>query len=456
MKGKIKTPLNRRQFIGASSVIAAAGALQQPVPALGKSSRPAVLGGEPVKADAFPRWPVFDSTDEDGLMAVLRSGKWGRGGGSNVTKFEERFARLMGARYCLATANGTSALLASVNALGIGPGDEVIVPPYTFVATINIVLACHALPVFIDTNAETFQIDATKIEAAINERTAAIVAVHLGGSTFDVDAVREIAGKHRLPVIEDSCQSHLAEWRGRRTGSFGATGSFSFQASKNLNSGEGGAILTSDEALIEKCYAFHNNSRGNRQAGADFSYGAPGLNLRMTEFQASILMTQMARLEAQSRVREANARYLTAALREAPGLTPASMHDGCTRNAYHLFMMSYNLEEFAGLSRSGFLKALAAEGIAASGGYSPLNKEPFLANAFASRGFQALYSKERLAKWKRDNHTPANDRLCASAVWFTQNMLLGPRRDMDQIVDGVSKIRQHAAELKQALESGAA
>lgn len=385
-------------------------------------------------------------------MDVLRAGKWSRGNGRNVNSFEDAYARLMGAKHCLAAANGTSALLTSLAALEIGPGDEVIVPPYTFVATINVILARHAMPVFVDTDPETFQIDARKIEAAITPRTVALMPVHLGGNAADVDAVMAIARKHNLSVIEDACQSHLAEWRGRRVGTFGTTGCFSFQASKNLNSGEGGAILTNDPALLEKCFAFHNNSRSRVTAGTtNFSYAAAGLNLRLTEFQGALLLAQMTRLEAQAKLRDQNAQHLTELLREIPGILPARSYDGCTRNAYHLYMFRYRKEQFADLPRADFLKALRAEGIPASGGYAPLNKEPFLKNTFQSRGYQTVYGKERIARWEERNHCPANDQLCEEAVWFTQNMLLGAREEMEQIAEAIGKIQAHAGGLKTLL-----
>jgi len=227
------TGVSRRRLLSAGSLMAGSAAvvsLGTPV-ARASTEKPALLGGNPVKPDRFPAWPVFDAIEENTVVDVVRSGKWGRGGGTRALKFEQQFAELMNARHCLATSSGTAALLTSLNALGIGPGDEVIVPPYTFVACVNVILMCHALPVFVDTDPETFQIDAGKIEAAITERTAAIMAVHLGGSTFDVDAVQAVAHKHKLAILEDSCQSHLAEWRAHRTGSFGAAGCFSFQAS---------------------------------------------------------------------------------------------------------------------------------------------------------------------------------------------------------------------------------
>jgi len=169
---------------------------------------------------------------------------------------------LTGARFCLATANGTSALFASLNALRVEPGDEVLVPPYTFVATINVVLRQYALPVFVDTDAATFQMDARQIESAVTPRTRAIIPVHLGGNACDLAAILPIAARRNIPVIEDDCQAHLTEWRGRKVGAWGQAGCFSFQASKNPNSGEGGAVLCNDEELRDRCFAFHNNGTG--------------------------------------------------------------------------------------------------------------------------------------------------------------------------------------------------
>jgi dTDP-4-amino-4,6-dideoxygalactose transaminase len=277
--------------------------------------------------------------------------------------------------------------------------------------------------------------------------------VHLGGGAADLDTILEIGRRRGIPVVEDACQAHLAEWRGRKVGTLGTCGCFSFQASKNLNSGEGGAILSDDEALIEACYRFHNNSRGRRNTGADFSYRNTGANLRMTEFQAALLVAQMSRLEPQSRTRDANAQYLTTLLQQIPGIAPARMYPGCTRNAWHLYMFRYDAGRFAGLPRAAFLKALAAEGIPASGGYSPLNTQPFLDDAISGRGFTAIYSQARLASWRETNRCPANDRLCSEAVWLTQTQLLGDRTDMDDIAEAVRKVQAHAPELAKASSS---
>jgi dTDP-4-amino-4,6-dideoxygalactose transaminase len=445
----MKSPLDRRRFLATSAATTAA--LSAGSGSGAEQDRPALLGGKPIRRERFPGWPQVNEQDEKNVLDVLHSGRWFRGVGECVNRFESAYAQLNGAKHCVATANGTSALITSLAAIGIGPGDEVIVPPYTFIATINSVLMHYILPVFVDTDPETMQIDARKIEAAVTERTAAIMPVHLGGNVADMDAILSVAQKHKLPVIEDACQAHLAEWRGKKVGTLGTTGCFSFQVSKNLSSGEGGAILTSDPDLAERCYAFQNNNLARRATGYRSAFlGGRGANLRMTEFQGNLLLSQMTRLEQQSRTRDQNAAYLTSMLREIPGILPAKQYEGCTRNAYHLYMFRYQSDRFGGLPRSRFLQALSAEGIPCSGGYSPLNKEAFLPAALTSKGFRRIYPKEVLDRWEERNRCPANDRLCQEAVWFTQPMLLGSRSDMDQIAAAVWKVHANAEALRQA------
>ena len=433
----------RRGFLVTAPLAGAALAADSP------GDRPAILGGAKAHPAPFPSWPVFDQSEERAILDTLRGGKWYRGNGKNVARFEEAYAQLTGARTCLATANGTSSLITSLNAMGIEPGDEVIVPPYTFIATVNAVLKQYALPIFVDTDPATFQMDAQKLEAAITPRTRAIVPVHLGGNVCDLAAIIPIAARHSVPVLEDACQAHLAEWRGRKVGTFGLAGCFSFQASKNLNCGEGGAILTDNEDLRERCYAFHNNGSGLRP-NSNFTYTSAGCNLRMPEFQAALLLAQMTRIEAQARTRAENASYLTSMLQEIPGIAPARMYDGCTRNAYHLYMFRYFKQHFAGLPRSAFLKALAAEGVPASGGYTPLNTQPFLKDTLHTRGYQRIFSAKEIAAWDERNRCPANNGLCEEAVWFVQTMLLAPRQSMEQIAGAIRKIQKHAGALAKA------
>src|SRR5260370_263045 len=294
--------VTRRNFLAAAS---ASGVALNAAPV---TERPAALGGKKVRTEPFPSWPKFDEREERAILDTLRSGKGYRGRGQCVKRFEGAYAQLTGAKRCLGTANGTAALFVSLNVLGVEPGDEVIIPPYTFIATANVVLRQHALPVFVDSDPETFQIDHRKIEAAINDRTRAIMPVHLGGNVSDIDAIAAIAKKHAIPLIEDACQAHLAEWRGRKAGTYGDAGCFSFQASKNLNCGEGVAILFREEDLRERGYAFHNNGSGFRAIGSDFTYVSSGQNLRMPEFQAALLLAQMTRRNDQTRTRGENGR----------------------------------------------------------------------------------------------------------------------------------------------------
>ena len=442
--------MQRRNFlkktVAGTAGLSLGGPMAFSIGAANGPGKPALLGGSPIRTQEFPSWPVIQDNDEKAWMQVLQAKRWFRMNGDSVNRFEKEFAKLMGSKDCLATANGTSSLLTSLNALGVGPGDEVIVPPYTFVATINVVLLQYGLPIFVDTDPETFQMNARKLEDAITEKTRCIVPVHLGGNSSDMDAILTIAKKHKLPVIEDACQAHLGEWRGKRLGTWGDAGCFSFQVSKNLSSGEGGAIISNNSELIDRCFSFHSNG-AERKRTSGFSYRFKGTNVRMTEFQGALLLQQMTRLDEQSRIREQNAAYLTAQLKQIPGIQPAKSYAGCTRNAYHLFMLRYDKERFAGLPRSRFLAALEAEGIPCSAGYSPLNKEPFLKETLYSRGYMAIYSRERIDQYLKRNECLENDRLCQEAVWFTQNMLLGTRRDMDQVVDAIRKLNHHAGEL---------
>ena len=270
--------------------------------------------------------------------------------------------------------------------------------------------------------------------------------MHLGGSACDLDTILPIGARRGIPVVEDACQAHLAEWRGRKVGTYGQAGCFSFQASKNLNCGEGGAILCNDEDLFERCYRFHNNGTGLKRI-PNRSYDSSGANLRMPEFQAALLTAQMARIEAQAATRTSNATYLTSMLNQITGIAAARMYDGCTRNAYHLYMFRYDKSQFAGLPRSAFLKALAAEGIPASGGYRPLNAEPFLNEALNARGYKRLFPAKTLSEWHERNRCPVNDRVCEEAVWFSQYILLAPRKSMELIADAIRKIQVSADRL---------
>lgn len=437
--------MNRRKFL-ATSAVASVGfsvfGADSPKVSL-PSSRPAILGGNPVRTTAWPAWPVFDETEDAAMLKALRSGKWFRGSGTQVVAFEKAYAQRAGAKHCVATSSGTTALLTTLGALNIGPGDEVILPPYTFVATYNVITMHYALPIFVDIDIATSQLDAEKIEAAITPNTKAIIPVHLGGNCCNMDRILEIAKKHNIPVIEDACQSHLAKWRGKMVGTWGTAGCFSFQASKNLNSGEGGAILSNDEDFANLCLGFQNQGTTK---GAKFEHQfTRGANLRMTEFQGALLQAQMTRIEEQAKRRTENAKYLESMLKEIPGIQPQQSYPGCTRNAYHLFAFRYDGAHFDGLSRDKFIHALSREGIECGGGYVHMPKGAHVQNLLGNRHYQRLYPKEALERFAANCECPQNKALCAVNVRFTQNQLLGPRNDMNQIVEAIRKIQANAA-----------
>jgi perosamine synthetase len=444
----VPSNITRRHFVGAASAAAAASSAP---PAFASGERPAVLGGKPARTGTIPRWPIFDQREEKALIEVVRSGAWNRGRGKKAPEFEEAWAKLTGAKACVTTVNGTNALFTSLNVLGVKAGDEVLVSPFTFVATINVIVRQHALPVFVDTDPETFQLDPRNMEPLVNERTRAIMPVHIGGSAADMDGVLAVARKHKLAVIEDAAQAWTAQWKNRNVGLWGDCGCFSFQASKNINAGEGGAIISNDAGLIERCDSFHNQGRLSRGPAAEFSYHLSGSNLRLTEFQAAVLLVQLTRFQEQQERREANAAYLAGMLRDVPGIRPAKMYDGCTRNAWHLFMIHYDKAQFADMPRAKFLKALNAEGVPFGAGYSSLRNMAFLRGIAQDRAYKAIFPAGRLAKWEKDTfNLPDNDRVCEEHAWCGQAALLADRGTMEQMAEGFRKVQKNAAQIAKA------
>jgi len=412
---------------------------------------PAVLGGQKLRTKGWPEWPMWNpATDEEQVLKVLRSGVWSRAG--VVTEFETKYAKAIGAKRCLAVVNGTNALITALVQQGIGGGDEVIVPPYTFIATVVAILQTGAMPIFVDSDPETFQIDHKKIEAKITPRTRAIMPVHILGLPADMIKIMAIARKHNLIVVEDACQAWLAEIDHKKMGTFGNAGCFSFSNSKNIPIGEGGAIVSDDEAFMDRCYSYHNYGNPYGTAIGEVGSGTiiAGTKLRMTEYQAAIGLAQLKRLEAQTTKRNENAAYLKSQIKKIPGILPYKLNENVTRASFHLFPFRYKKEEFKGLSRADFLKALDAEGIPCSSGYTPLNKMAYLENVLKTKNFKLMYPSEMLdyKKYMERNQCPANDQLCEEAVWFGQNMLLAEKSDMDDIAAAIDKIHKNADKIK--------
>ena len=450
----MENKLNRRDFISTASVAGAGltiGLSSFTSASAGITTKPAILGGTKAHKDVFPSWPVIDQTEEKAIVDVLQSKKWCRLGSTKVDNFESEYKKLNGAKHCLATSSGTNALYSILGALDIGPGDEVIIPVYTFIATYNVVVLNYALPVFVDTDIESFQIDANKIEAAITKQTKVIMPVHIGGSPANLDQILDIGSKYKIPVIEDACQAHLAEWKGKKVGTYGLAGAFSFQGSKNLNAGEGGAILTNDESFAQTCYNFHNQGQGGRVTGFNPGSGTRGTNVRLSEFQGGLLLAQMARIVDQANRRSENADYLTKMLSEIQGITPAKLYEGTTRSAYHLYMFRYDKAHFAGLSRAKFLEALVKEGVPCSNGYGKINKDAYVTGLAKNKHYLSIYGEKTMNQWLERSQCPQNDKLTEEqSVWFFQNMLLGTKTDMEQIAEAIRKIQKFAGEISKA------
>ncbi len=407
----------------------------------------AIIGGSPVRTKGWPEWPMWDpKTDEERVIKVLRSGIWSRG--KVVAEFEEKWAETIGTKRCLATTSGTQALITALRQLNVGAGDEVIVTPYTFIATIDAILINGAMPVFVDTNPATSQIDADKIEEKITSRTTTILPVHILGLPADMVKIMSIARKNNLAVLEDACQAWLAEIDNKRVGSWGDAGCFSFQNSKHIPIGEGGAIVSDNEEFMDRCFSFHNFGRPHGKVVGTVSgeYVILGSKCRTTEYQAAIGLAQLKRLEGQTKIREENAKYLRSKIKDIPGILPYELSENATRAVFHIFPFRYKKEAFHNLSRSKFLEALEAEGIPCSGGYKPLNNMPYLKDAFQSKNFQKVYPKEMLDfdGYVERNQCPQTDQLCKEAVWFRQSMLLGSKSDMNDIAMAIEKIHKNA------------
>jgi dTDP-4-amino-4,6-dideoxygalactose transaminase len=396
----------------------------------------ALHGGTPVRTTPFTSWPIWDAREEQALLRALHSGEWGIGG-SETEAFEAELAAVVGVTHSLTVTTGTSALVAALRACGVGYGDEVIVPPYTFVATATACLLAGALPVFADIDPLTYTLDPAAVEACITPRTRAIMPVHIGGYPADMDRLLEVGRRHGLRVIEDAAQAIGARWRDRSVGSIGDMGSFSFQSSKNINSGEGGALTTNDAELHQQAWSYKNC--GRTPGGLWYQHDVLGDNLRLSQFQAAILRAQLTRLEEQAELRLTNGGYLCAGLRALGGIEPQPEDARVTRHGFHLVIARYNAEAFSGWSRARFIEALRAEGIPCAQGYVP------------------IYQAEGVRQGSADLHKamgstpaaidcPVAVRVCAEeSIWIgSQSVLLGTQQDMDDILTAIEKIRAAA------------
>jgi dTDP-4-amino-4,6-dideoxygalactose transaminase len=398
-------------------------------------NRLAILGGAPARrADDIP-WPVAGAEEKDALARVVDSGAWGIGG-AEVPRFEATFAALHGARHGVCVTSGTVALRLALLAAGVRAGDEVLIPAYTFQATASAVVEVNAVPVCVDVDEDTRTMDPGDVERAISERTRFLMPVHVSGLPADMDGLLDVARAHGLTVIEDAAQAHGARHRLGGVGTMGAAGCFSFQSSKNLSGGEGGMVVTNDDAMADRLRALRNCGRFPDSAASE---RLPAGNYRMTEFQAAVLSCGLARLPDQMARRDAAAARLAGRLADVPGINPIVPPGYVSRCAWHLFMFRYDPAVY-GVPRDIYLRALDAEGVAASAGYTTPVGVLSLMRDDARGPFSASIGRRRSC--------PSAERLCSSeGAWLYQKLLLGSTSDVDGIANAFEKVYALRAQL---------
>jgi dTDP-4-amino-4,6-dideoxygalactose transaminase len=392
--------------------------------------RLALFGGPPAVDSPAPLWPFFDNSDREALSAVLDTRVWG-GYHEAVAELERRFAAFHGAEYGIALANGTVSLEIALTAAGIKPGDEVIVPPITFVASATAVARVGAIPVFVDIDPQTIDLNADLVEQSITDRTRAIVAVHFAGHPVDLDRLVPLCDQHKLFLIEDCAHAHGASWNEQRVGSFGSFGSFSFQASKNMTAGEGGILITSDPELAERARSISN--QGRRTGGAWYEHPSLGTNARLTGFQAVLLLNQLERLPEQLATRMERAKYLRSRLEGIEGLipTPHTLDERVTIHGYHLFSMRYEAARWGDVPREKVVEALQAEGVPVTPGYP----HPIYRNSVFQQHPTIVRS------------CPEAEGYCESSMWLPHNALLASEYWLDQVVMALNRVRNSVSEL---------
>lgn len=389
-------------------------------------ARLAIRGGTPAARISASLRPDF-AEEETRLLQVLRSGVWG-GYSEAVGEFESRFGNYIGGN-CISVANGTVSLEAALRCEGIGPGDEVIVPPYTFMATASAVLQVGALPVFVDIERETLNIDPERFASAITPHTRAVIPVHFAGHPANMDPILDTARRHGVVVIEDAAHAHGGEHKGRRLGSLAEWGSFSFQQSKIMTSGEGGCLITNDERRAADARSYCN--QGRIAGGAWYDHHALGTNLRLTGFQAAVLLAQLERLDAQTAARDVNARALRNAMLDMPAVEPLCPAGYCTRHALALFLFRFDSGN-TGVDKSLFEAALKAEGVPVMETYP-----------------RPLYGNPMFEKWPfRNTGCPVAEAGCAEIVTLPFSLLNAGAAAIQQTVGAMEKVLDNIDELR--------
>ena len=410
-------------------------------------ARLAINGGKPVRAKSakWPSWPVHDEDDVKLLTAITRSDRWSYDGPVEW-EFAKNFAAYHKSKFGLCCANGTVGIQLALEALDIGAHDEVIVPGLTWQATAAAVLDVNAIPVLVDVEPDTWCLDLEKAEAAITRKTKAIIVVHLYGCMTGLTKLKRLCKRKGLYLIEDCAHQHGAFWKAQGVGTIGDIGSFSFQESKVLSSGEGGFNTCQDKRLFERLYSLRNCGRGYLD---DMTNTIQSGNYRLTEWQAGMLAGGLRRLDKQVKLRDANAQYLNGLLAQIPGVEPMRRRKEITQASYFnfAFRLDWSKLKAKGLSNAQFAAALALETwLGFEPPYEPLNK----------CGLYKPHTKRRHKVnpdyWKRIDPKRFSLPVCTDAhdksgVCVHHRALLGTKKDMDSIADAVAKVVENMGEI---------
>jgi len=417
-------------------------------------ARLAINGGTKCVAEPVePKWPIVDERDVEHAAQVVRAGRggWCRLGldDGEVSTFEREWAAYHDARYCLAVNNGTVAIECALAGLGLKPGGEVIVPALTFVASASGVLMARGIPVFADVIPETCQIDPDDVERKVTKRTRGVIVVHYAGYPVDLTRIKEVAERHGLFVLEDCAHAHGTEWEGRKVGAIGDVGTFSFQGSKSLTCGEGGAIVTDRQDVYEACWAYHHIGRA---LSADkYQHETVGPNLRLSELQAAILRTQLEKLQDQTKRRMRTAAALAKGLKDIPGIQPLKEDKRITQRGYYFYVLRLD-EQAWGVPKERFIAAFNAEGGRLFSGYGCTVYElpVFANNSYDATGWPVAKGKGlgRVVDYKGVKCPNAERIAHHEHLTFSNHNLLYPEF-AGQTLAILRKLRENRADLQQ-------
>ncbi len=414
----------------------------------------AILGGPKTRTESYPAWPVWDQRDLDAVTEVVKSGHWGGYPypGPKTAEFARKFAELQGGGFAVAMANGTVTMEVALRAAGIGWGDEVLVPAYTFQATAAAPMSAGAIPVIVDVDPGNYCLDPKAAEKAVTPKTRAIIPVHLGSQMADMDAIMVLAEKHDLIVVEDCAHAHGARWNGRGAGTIGHFGSFSLQSSKILTSGEGGVLLCRTEELARNVMAVIDCGRGHQGEGGSESGPSPlmGGNFRMTELQSALALVGLQRFPEQAREREQMAAYMDEALSEVPGVRVLRRDPRHTTRSFYRYMFAIDPKTF-GVEHDVLCAALEAEGVECEPGYEPMHRyelfQPRNSRLAVPNAFPERFDFDKM-------HFPVAEQACGhEAVWLDESVFRAGRQGVDDAVAALKKIQKNAGELDQAAQA---